>query len=182
MILTTKIILNLQLRPKRIPSKDLWPKLKGTNKFNWIEIVLIWQILLNPRFETQVTLIASYFLKKITNYFIIAWYFCQKVLHNSFIYEAFWDIKVSFLHWIKGLNVCTYVCTHFDLFCYGKEACSKHCNFLDRRDLVGIICQILKASLLYVWIFHYPFFFLYYFAIHIRNLFHSLQQNQFCLI
>ena len=94
----TKIISNLQLRPKRIPSKDLWQKLKGTNNFYWIEIVLIWLILLNPRFETQVTLITSYFLKKFTNYFIIAWYFCQKVLHNSFIYEAFWDIKVSFLH------------------------------------------------------------------------------------
>ena len=95
----TKIISNLQLKSKRIPSNDLWSKLKGTNNFYWIEIVLIWLILLNPRFETQVTLITSYFLKKFTNYFIIAWYFCQKVLHNSFIYEAFWDIKVSFLHW-----------------------------------------------------------------------------------
>ena len=97
-ILMTKIISNLQLKPKGIISADLWPKLKGTNNFYLIEIVLISLILLNPRFETQVTLIASYFLKKLTNYFIIAWYFCQKVLHNSFIYEAFWDIKVSFLH------------------------------------------------------------------------------------
>ena len=85
-ILMTKIISNLQLKPKGIPSEDLWPKLKGTNNFYLIEIVLIWLILLNPRFETQVMLIASYFLKKFTNYFIIAWYFCQKVLINSFIY------------------------------------------------------------------------------------------------
>ena len=62
-------------------------------------------ILLNPRFETQVTLFPSYFLKKFSNYFIIAWYFCQKVLNNSFIYETFWDIKVSFLHWRFILDV-----------------------------------------------------------------------------
>ena len=28
---------------------------------------------------------------------VAAPYFCQKVLHNTFIYEAFWCIKVSFL-------------------------------------------------------------------------------------
>ena len=49
---------------------------------------------------------ANHFLfleKKITNYFIIAWYSCQKVLNNGFIYEAFSDIKVSFLHWLNAL-------------------------------------------------------------------------------
>ena len=60
-------------------------------------------MLLNPKFETQVTLIA-YFLKKLTNYFIIASYFCPKLLHSSFIYEAFRDIKVSFLHCLNPVN------------------------------------------------------------------------------
>ena len=75
---------NLHLKQKKDPILGLVTQIKRNKNFYCIEIIIIWLILLNPRFETQETLIASYFLKNLTNYFIIASYFCQKVLHCKY--------------------------------------------------------------------------------------------------
>ena len=71
---------------------------------------------------------------------------------------------------------------HFYLFWYDTEACNRHYNFLDRRDLSGTMYQILMVSLVYVWIFHCRLFFHYYLSIHIGNWYHSLQHCSFLWI
>ena len=66
-----------KLQDKNYPILGLWTPVKREQKDFLMKrnIHYIWLILLNPRFETQVTLIASYLLKNWTKYFINASYF-----------------------------------------------------------------------------------------------------------
>ena len=67
-ILMPKIISKIfSYSKKRFHPRTVYPSQREQQDFYWIELVFIWLILLNPKLETQVTLITSsfFFLPKI---------------------------------------------------------------------------------------------------------------------